>query len=276
MPIFLDRHDLNGATAADIAEAHRKDLDAQGSYGVKFLTYWFDEARGTNFCLVEAPDKETAQQVHRIAHGDVAGDIIEVALSAVEAFLGRVSDPGPTGPDRSPQMDAGHRTIMFTDIVGSTELTGRLGDVASTELVRAHDSLVRRALAQYKGREVKHLGDGIMASFDAASSAIQCADEIQRSFERFNATNSQPLHIRIGLDAGEPVADSRDLFGSTVQCAARLCGEAATDQILVSNAVQDECGRAREFVECGDRHLKGFKDPVRTIEYRWRRDTRGV
>ncbi|HKH35002.1 MAG TPA: DUF4242 domain-containing protein, partial [Beijerinckiaceae bacterium] len=78
MPIFLDRHDLKGLTAVDIAEAHRKDLETQDRYGVRFLTYWFDEARGTGFCLIDAPDSETAMRVHHEAHGDVATDVIEV------------------------------------------------------------------------------------------------------------------------------------------------------------------------------------------------------
>src|ERR687898_1179721 len=98
MPIFLDRHDLRGLTAADIAEAHRKDLEVQDRYGVRFLTYWFDEARGNGFCLIDAPDIETAMRIHDEAHGDVAKDVIEVDLSAVQAFLGRVSDPPPSGP----------------------------------------------------------------------------------------------------------------------------------------------------------------------------------
>lgn len=93
MPIYLDRHDLSGQSAANIAEAHRKDLELQDRYGVRFLTYWFDEERGTGFCLIDAPDIETAMRVHDEAHGDVATDVIEVDLSAVHAFLGRVSDP---------------------------------------------------------------------------------------------------------------------------------------------------------------------------------------
>jgi hypothetical protein len=72
MPIFLDRHNLTGLSAADIAEAHRKDLEVQARYGVRFLTYWFDQERGTGFCLIDAPDAETAMQVHDEAHGDVA------------------------------------------------------------------------------------------------------------------------------------------------------------------------------------------------------------
>ena len=107
MPIYMDRHELAGTTAEEVARAHLKDLAIQDRYGVKFLTYWFDEARGTTFCLVQSPDKETANRVHREAHGDVAYTMVEVALSVVEAFLGRVSDPEPPAPDRQVEIDPG-------------------------------------------------------------------------------------------------------------------------------------------------------------------------
>ena len=150
VPIFLDRHDLSGLTAADIAEAHRKDLEVQERYGVRFLTYWFDEARGTGFCLIDAPSIEAAMRVHDEAHGDVAKDVIEVDLSAVEAFLGRVSDPHPV--DSKVTFDTAVRAVMFTDIVDSTGMTARLGDTRSVEMVRAHDAMVRRALKDRRGR----------------------------------------------------------------------------------------------------------------------------
>ena len=273
MPIFLDRHDMKGVTAEQVAEDHRKDLAIQGQYGVKFLTYWFDEERGTTFCLIDAPDTDTAQQVHRVAHGHVAGEIIEVALSAVEAFLGRITEPKHERASRSAGMDSGHRAIMFTDIVESTEMTARLGDVAATELVRAHDALVRRALARHDGREVKHLGDGIMASFDSTSAAVECARTIQKAFERFNRTSAEPIHIRIGVDCGEPVEDTHDMFGSTVQRASRVCNAASADQILVSNAVRGECKDDLGFADCGCRRLKGFQQPVQVFECHWRAES---
>src|ERR1043165_1255647 len=86
MPIYMDRHELAGTTAEEVAGLHLRDLAIQDRYGVKFLTYWFDEARGTTFCLVQAPDKETADRVHREAHGGIAHTMVEVELSAVEAF----------------------------------------------------------------------------------------------------------------------------------------------------------------------------------------------
>ena len=107
MPIFMDRHDMRGATAEDIAEAHRKDLEIQDKYGVRYMTYWYDPERSTGFCLVDAPDAETAACVHREAHGQIASDIIAVDLAAVEAFLGRINDPRHAPDATAPEMGAG-------------------------------------------------------------------------------------------------------------------------------------------------------------------------
>ncbi len=270
MPIYLDRHDLRGVTAADVAEAHRKDLELQGHYGVKFLTYWFDDTRGTAFCLIEAPDIHTAMRVHDEAHGNIARDVIEVDLSAVEAFLGRVSDPAPTGAQGRISADPAMRTIMFTDIVDSTGMTARLGDVRAVEMVRAHDALVRRALHRTGGREVKHTGDGIMASFDDALAGVECACAIQQAFDTFNLASREKLQVRIGLDAGEPVADSNDLFGATVQMAARLCQHARPGTILVSEAVSKALSDRVQVVALGPKSLKGFGQPTAVFEVTWR------
>ena len=142
--------------------------------------------RGTGFCLIDAPDIETAMHVHDEAHGDVAKDVIEVDLSAVQAFLGRVSDPEPAPPSESAAVDKALRAIMFTDIVNSTALTSRLGDERAVEMVRAHDAMVRRSLGDHKGRVVKRTGDGIMASFDAVTAAVRAAPRSQQAFEGFN------------------------------------------------------------------------------------------
>ncbi len=268
MPIFIGRHDLTGVSAADIAAAHLKDLSVQEQYGVRFLSYWFDERRGTAFCLIDAPDAETAQCVHREAHGFIATEVVEVALSAVEAFLGRIQDPLKIGcipPDK----DAGHRVVLFTDIVGSTEMPARLGDRMAAELVRAHDALVRACLGRRNGREVKHTGDGIMAVFSVMPDAVDCAVDIQRAFHRYNTDNREPIHIRIGLDCGEPIEDSNDFFGSTVQLAARLCAAAESDQILISENLFLEYGRTDVIIR-GDRfELKGFAQPVLACRCEW-------
>jgi class 3 adenylate cyclase len=275
MAIFMDRHDMKGATAQDVAEAHRKDLEIQDQYGVKFLTYWFDEQRGTTFCLVDAPDKDTAQCVHREAHGHVAGEIVEVALSAVEAFLGRIQDPAPPSGRSQGALDSGHRAIMFTDIVDSTKMTERLGDQVATEMVRAHDAVVRRCLNASGGREVKHTGDGIMASFASTAEAVDCAIAIQQGFAQYNRGNAEPIHVRIGLDCGEPVEDSNDLFGSTVQLAARLCVASSSDQILASENIHREYSGSGVLVPTRRRRLKGFSQEVQSFECIWNTPSTG-
>jgi class 3 adenylate cyclase len=270
VPIFLDRHDLKGLTAADIADAHRKDLEVQDKYGVRFLTYWFDQHRSTAFCLIDAPDVETAMRVHDEAHGKVAKQVIPVDLAAVEAFLGRVADPANSNPDNVAAVDPALRAVMFTDIVDSTPMTARLGDTRAVEMIRAHDSVVRRALSTDNGREVKHTGDGIMASFDDTLAAAKCARAIQQGFHKFNTGSEEKLRVRIGIDVGEPVADSNDLFGATVQLAARLCAAAEPDAILISSAVHEIIRENFQSAALPARTLKGFSDPVSVYALEWR------
>ena len=111
-----------------------------------------------------------------------------------------------------------------------------------------------------------------MASFDSTLAAVECARTIQQSFERYNRAASEPIHIRIGLDCGEPVEDSRDLFGSTVQRASRICSAANADQILVSSAIRTECAEDAGFADCGYKSLKGFPQPVQVFRCDWREE----
>jgi class 3 adenylate cyclase len=228
---------------------------------VKFLTYWHDAERGTTFCLADAPDKETADKVHAEAHGHVANKMVAVDLSAVEAFLGRIHDPPSAGTVAID--DSAFRAIMFTDMVGSTEMTAQLGDTMAVEVLRAHDAIVRRSLERHGGSEVKHLGDGIMASFDDVPASVACALEIQQELEAFNKGSVTPIRVRIGIHAGEPVEESDDLFGAAVQLAARICGVAESDGILVSREVRDAgAERGLGFKPWGPAALKGFPVPV--------------
>jgi hypothetical protein len=106
---------------------------------------------------------------------------------------------------------------------------------AAQYVVRTHNRIVRSALVNYMGREIKHTGDGIMASFTTVSNAVEAAVETLRRVAANNAAEGDiPLHLRIGINAGEPVIEDDDLFGVTVQLAARLCAAAEADQILVS------------------------------------------
>jgi Protein of unknown function (DUF4242)/Adenylate and Guanylate cyclase catalytic domain len=177
MPLYMDRHDLPGATPTDVAVAHASDVDVQDKYGVRYLSYWFDNERQTAFCLVESPSRDAADAVHRESHGLVANSIIEVDPQRIAEFLGNP----PTPEVGRPYVSTAFRTVLFTDIHGSTALTQRLGDIGAMRILRRHDEVVRDALRTSGGLEVKHTGDGIMASFTSVARAVECSIEIQRS-----------------------------------------------------------------------------------------------
>ena len=178
------------------------------------------------------------------------------------------------GRDSEPRPAAGGRpvTILFTDIEGSTTLTQQLGDNRAQQLLIEHDRAVRGALARFDGREVKHTGDGIMASFLSASAGVEAALAMQAAFaERESARGEEtaPLRTRIGLNVGEPVAQSDDLFGSAVPLPRRICDEAEPGQILVSDVVRQLCaGKTFDFTSVGEATLKGFDEPVALYEVR--------
>jgi class 3 adenylate cyclase len=263
MPYFMDRHELSGTTAADVASAHLRDLEVQDRYGVQYVNYWFDYDRQAAFCLARGPHREAVDAVHREAHGMVANEVIEVDYAAVEAFLGRVVGH----PPGEAYVDSAFRAILFTDLEGSTRLTQALGDEGAMAIIRRHDAVVRAALAATGGVEVKHTGDGLMASFPSVVSAVRCAITIQRTLA---SDGDRPIAVRIGLSAGEPVSERGDLFGSAVQLAARLCARAAPGSVLVSGAVRDLAqGKGFDFRKRPTLRLKGFAEPVRAFEVAW-------
>jgi class 3 adenylate cyclase len=150
--------------------------------------------------------------------------------------------------------------VLFTDIANSTEITSRHGDHANMAMLSVHDRIVRNGLRENGGREVKHTGDGIMAVFVSAADAVRFARQAQEAFSAHNKPGPDfPVMVRIGISAGEPVEHGNDLFGSTVQLAARLCSEADPGHILVSNTVTDLCDDQQlKFSEARDLLLKGF------------------
>ncbi|MFQ5472718.1 MAG: adenylate/guanylate cyclase domain-containing protein [Dehalococcoidia bacterium] len=172
-------------------------------------------------------------------------------------------------------------TILFTDVEGSTALTQRLGDVKARDLLREHERITREALAAHGGSEVKTMGDGFMASFGSATAALECAIAIQRAFAEHNASADEPIRVRIGLNAGEPISeedpDGRgDLFGTAVNMAARICAKAEGGQILASIVVRElVAGKGFLLSDVGETDLRGFEDPVRLYEVRWREDEDG-
>ena len=152
---------------------------------------------------------------------------------------------------------------------GSTALTQRLGDAAAQEIRHVHNDIVRAALASNSGSEVKHTGDGIMSSFPAASLALDCAIAIQRGIAAHK--DQHPDSLLVGLNAGEPISEEEDLFGTSVDLAARICDHAQPGQILASNLIRElVAGKGFLFSDIGETELRGFEDPVKLWEVRWR------
>ncbi len=193
----------------------------------------------------------------------------EPLIAAIEEFLEH--------PATSPVPPGSFHTILFTDMEGSTTLADRLGDAAAQEVRRVHNEIVRSALAANGGNEIKHTGDGIMASFSTASSALESAIAIQRGVAAHKEEHPEsPLGVYVGLNAGEPIAeddpDGRvDLFGTSVNLAARICDHAEAGQILAANVVRElAAGKQFLFADLGETELRGFEDPVKLWELRWK------
>ncbi len=204
-------------------------------------------------------------------------------LEAMTQFLdeGRTQAPSAAPPDAG-----AFRTVLFTDVEGSTALTQRLGDARAREVLREHERIVREALKAHGGAEVKTMGDGFMASFTSATGALECAIAMQRAFVEWNSARplrqgsgqastgsgrAEVIRVRIGLNAGEPIAEEGDLYGTAVNEAARITATAKGGEILVSDVVRQLAkGKDFLFADRGEASLKGFEEPVRLYEVRWR------
>jgi class 3 adenylate cyclase/pimeloyl-ACP methyl ester carboxylesterase len=190
------------------------------------------------------------------------------------------------------------RTILFTDLVGHTEMMSRLGDERGRDVLREHERITREVLKANGGTEVKTMGDGFMASFGSVTKAVECAIALQRAFADWNAgvgaqhvgdsndvgssaeiarrddrpssRRAAPLQVRVGLNAGEPIEEDGDLFGATVILASRIAAKAGGGEILVADTVRGLCsGKGFLFADRGEFVAKGIEEPVRISEVRW-------
>jgi adenylate cyclase len=187
----------------------------------------------------------------------------------IEEFLGGT----PSAPIAPPIPDAvagAFRTIVFTDLEGHTEMMQRLGDERGRDVLRAYERITRDALRVYGGTELKALGDGFMASFPSATRALQFAAALQRAVGAHAEAGGEPLRVRVGVNAGEPIAEGDDLFGTAVILAARVAAEATGGQVIVADVVRQlVAGKGLIFAERGVPVLAGFTEPARIWEFLW-------
>ena len=246
------------------------DADADAT-SVSTPTLLIHERNNPNYSMARTRRVAGLIKDSRVAFVDNA---FEGPLLAQRFFDGEVPDlaePASTEAATSPEAGVTH-TVLFTDMESSTALTQQLGDAGAQEVRRAHNDIVRGALSANGGKEIKHTGDGIMASFTTASSALECAIAIQRGVAAHVEEHpDSPLGLYIGLNAGEPIAEEQDLFGTSVDLAARICDHAEPGQILAADVVRQlVAGKDFLFADLGETELRGFEDPVKLWEVRWR------
>ena len=162
-------------------------------------------------------------------------------------------------------------SVLFTDVVGSTELRSRIGDGAADDLRRQHFSALAGLVAGHGGEQVKTQGDGLMAVFDSAAAAVACAGEMQQVVERDNRRHGSELAIRVGVSIGETTVEDGDFFGTAVVEAARLCAAAAGGQILANDLLRVLIGSRshQSMIPSGSMTLKGLPVPVEVCEVEW-------
>ena len=174
-------------------------------------------------------------------------------LDAIEEFL--------TGKLPAPEVDRVLATVMFTDVVGSTELAARMGDRRWKEALALHDTVIRSALERFRGREVKSTGDGVLATFDGPGRAIRCALSIR------DALHPAGIEIRAGLHTGEIELRGDDVGGIAVHIGARVAAAAGAGEVVVSSTVKDlVAGSGIDFEDRGEHELKGVPGPWKIYE----------
>src|SRR5688500_11471164 len=271
-PLCLPRHEpppgALSITRDDVFNWSDIDLSIQPRYGAGSLSALVALDQQMGFCIVEAPNAEAVQAIHREAHGNTYSKIIEIDHHTLNAFLGvtnSLDELGHQGIAFQPTL----RTILFTDLEGSTEMNRQLGDERALAVRPRQDEILGAALATTGGRQVKTLGDGILACFMSVVKGLECAVRIQQGVASI-AGAEWPLRVRVGLAAGEPVADGDDLFGMAVNLASRVCDACEPGAVCVTSSVRDlAAGKGHDWADLGEHSFKGFDEPVRVYRLRW-------
>ena len=258
----MDRHDVPGVTAGAVAEASAKDIEIQGDYDIEVMTYWVDEERGNAFCLMKAPNMKSVRDMHGKAHGLIPHEIIEVNSNVVEAFLGRIHNPGTT-ETKSPKEpsvfnDPAFRSILVVDLKDKAQLDSKFGTSLGRELIRNFNNLVQKAIHDYGGRIVESHNE-FLSSFVSVDNTIECAINIQESIRIQNrCTNLPEVELKIGISAGVPVTDNNKIFGDSIKMAKRLSSVAGSGLIYTTAMIKQlyKGNKAHDFNSSGQ--LRAF------------------
>ena len=257
MPIYMDRHDLpESVNAEEVARLHQADLKIEDEYGCKGLTYWFDGQRNTAFCLIKAPNKKALQDMHKHAHGDVPNSIIEVDPDVVESFLGRIEDPAKaTNSELNVIDDPAFRILMMVSLRNND--LSLLKDESHQKRVTRFRNELNASVKRFDGRVVPNEEHRCLMSFASVSGAVNCAEEVKKSFNSvFNAVKSN-VELHIGISSGVPFDQPDGLFKGTVRLADRLC-HVVQGGIVTSSEVRDLFASENLNLGHEDRQVRGL------------------
>jgi AraC-like DNA-binding protein len=251
MPLYMDRHDVSETvTAEHVAQLHQQDLKVQDQFGCRGLTYWFDDKRKTAFCLIEAPNMKALEDMHNHAHGQVPHRIIEVEPGIVESFLGRIEDPKKAKDTELNIIDdAAFRTILMIELKQATPF--QTGAERFQPLLKDFSREVIDVVSDHQGNPVRQNDYYYLVSFQSVSRAVHAAFKIQAAFyDPANAILKSRLSLKIGISAGVPVTEKRQIFEDTIKMSDRMC-QVIKGEIIITSEVKHlyETENANEFEE---------------------------
>ena len=239
MPIFMDRHVVSETVTAEfVAQIHQEDLKIQHKFECRGLTYWFDDARKTAFCLIEAPDRNAIIEMHHHAHGNVPHQIIEVDKTIVESFLGRIEDPEKAqNTTLNIINDTAFRTIMVVTIENhSFKYSAPLS--VHSDLQQIYKQIIT-ILKSFNGNIVQQNEDGLLVSFRKVTEAVFCALKIRENYRIFRTQYQINFtELSIGLHAGIPVTDKKSIFEDTIKLAQRMCFISSAEIVITTEVKQ--------------------------------------
>lgn len=241
MPLYMDFHTISDITIRKIKKAHIANQAVQGRYHVKYHQFWVNEAAGIIFCLMEGPDKEACEMVHREMYGNTACEIMEVIPGIINLFVEEDAQTNRALFSRENKSgDADYYFIMQIDYTGNPYITPSLHD-KNLKLSYKSKTLTLSKIIKFQGREIKRSGDDNMtAVFMTADDAAKCAVEIQTELKKRknHEEDGENISFKIGISGGQFITKNHNFFEETIQWAQRLSLIAGNQEIVTTTLVE--------------------------------------
>ena len=253
----MDIHDTTGVSVEDVAADHQRDFTLQDDFNCKFVFFWHDIPNNTGFCVFEAPQKESVINLHNASHGHSPNQIIEIELSQVESFLGKIADIAWSKknlPFEGYISKTAHRAIMSLEINNPLSLKLQINKSKLAEIENLQKKLIKDSLLKLDGNKVSWENENILISFLSEENAINCAADIQHKFSNLATEANSRTSVSIGLNFGAPVTKSDDLFGDVISLAIKLGYIAGQNRVLISSSL----GKAYNYLKIKTGLKNGF------------------